>query len=71
LPGILKRVSLSFYTWSMIFDAGASRGIAPFPNMIFRPVTGETAGIVLLSLTAALIALGAVLFARREYGEAN
>lgn len=69
VPGILKRVSISFYTWSVIYDDAAGRGIEPRARAIFLPLDGETASWVLVGLTGAFLTLGALLFARKEHVE--
>jgi ABC-type transport system involved in multi-copper enzyme maturation permease subunit len=68
MPGIVKRVAVSFYVSCMIYDAGADHGVGPIvaPEM-FLPVRGGTAAIVLLALAAGLCAIGLVVFTRREY----
>lgn len=69
LPGILKRVSVSFYSWSMVYDAGGDIGLRPRSHVSFVPIDGETARRVLLGMTVALVCLGAIHFARREFSE--
>ena len=65
----MKRVSLSFYTRSLIFDAAANYGVTPEKPSVYLPVEGSTAWVVLLSLTAAFLLLGMIRFSRAEYVE--
>jgi ABC-type transport system involved in multi-copper enzyme maturation permease subunit len=76
MPGLLKRMSLTFYTKCMAFDLAAERtwdtadgtlGILPRRTSLFLPVTGETASIVLLSVSLLAFMLGAWCFSRKEY----
>ncbi len=67
MPGTLKRVSISFYTRCMMYDAAQSYGVQPEKPTVFLPVDGTTATCVLLGLTVALLALGMFLFSRTEY----
>ncbi len=68
MPGIVKRVALSFYVSCMIYDAGADHGVGPkvAPEM-FLPVRSSTATAVLVAITIGLAAIGLIVFARREY----
>ena len=70
VPGILKRISISFYTWSMVYDAGAPYHIEPRARMVFLPVDGETAAWVLFAVTLVCLGLGALRFSRGEYHDA-
>jgi ABC-type transport system involved in multi-copper enzyme maturation permease subunit len=67
MPGMLKRVSISFYTRCLMFDAGSAYGMHPEKPSIYAPVSGPTACAVLLGLTAFLLGLGMMVFARMEY----
>jgi hypothetical protein len=69
IPGILKRISISFYSWSMVYDAGGDLGIRPRSRVSFVPTDGDVAQQVLLGLTVVLVCLGAIHFARRELSE--
>ncbi len=68
VPGIMKRVSISFYTWSMVYDHAAPAGLKPVP--IFLPLEGETARTVLLAVACGFVIVGAWVFSRREYHDA-
>jgi ABC-type transport system involved in multi-copper enzyme maturation permease subunit len=70
MPGIAKRVAITFYTRCLIFDAGSPLGIDPAGGQnpaLFLPVSGQTACFVLWGLAGALLLAGTWLFARREY----
>ncbi|MCS7047351.1 MAG: ABC transporter permease [Gemmataceae bacterium] len=67
MPGLFKRLSLSFYTRCLMFDAGSTFGIGPDRPWIFRPVDGATAAWVLALATVTLLAVGMVVFTRSEY----
>jgi ABC-2 type transport system permease protein len=67
MPGYFKRVSISFYTRSMMYDAAGTYGVQPESPAIFLPVSGTTAMVVLLSATVGLLLLGMYLFSRTEY----
>jgi ABC-type transport system involved in multi-copper enzyme maturation permease subunit len=67
MPGYFKRVSVSFYARSMMYDAAAAYGVQPESPSIFLPVSGTTAMVVLLAATALLLVVGTILFNRTEY----
>ena len=69
MPGIAKRVSISFYVRCLMFDAGAELGIGPGGDLgdLFLPVSGKTAAIALCVLSFAFFAVGTWMFSRREY----
>jgi ABC-type transport system involved in multi-copper enzyme maturation permease subunit len=67
MPGYLKRVSISFYTRCMMYDAAGSYGVQPESPTVFLPVSGPAALAVLLATTVALLLLGMYLFSRTEY----
>ena len=67
MPGMMKRVSVSFYTRCIMFDAAVDYGLTPDKPTVYLPVSGATAWTVLLAATAALVALGMVAFSRMEY----
>jgi ABC-type transport system involved in multi-copper enzyme maturation permease subunit len=67
MPGYLKRVSISFYTRCMMYDAASSYGVQPESPTVYLPVEGFTAMLILLGLTVALLCLGMYLFQRKEY----
>jgi ABC-type transport system involved in multi-copper enzyme maturation permease subunit len=67
MPGYLKRLSISFYTRCMMYDAAGTYGVQPESPTIFLPVSGTTALLVLLGATVGLLLLGMYLFSRTEY----
>lgn len=70
IPGIAKRVAISFYTRCMIFEAGSDWNIGPADGRsleLFLPVSGETAWMTLCSLAVVFLAIGTWQFSRREY----
>jgi ABC-2 type transport system permease protein len=69
MPGLMKRVSISFYTRCLMFDAAADYGLTPDKPHVYLPVSGEVAWAVLIGLTAALLAAGMYVFSRAEYQE--
>jgi ABC-2 type transport system permease protein len=69
MPGLLKRMSVTFYTRCIMFDAAAEYGLTPEKPGVYQPVSGETAWIVLISATAGLLLAGMWWFSRAEYRE--
>jgi hypothetical protein len=69
MPGYLKRISIGFYTRCMMFEAAQGYGVEPEKPTVYLPVEGGTALMILVGLTAVLLALGALLFARTQYHE--
>jgi hypothetical protein len=67
MPGYLKRVSISFYTRCMMYDAAGRFGVQPESPSVFLPVEGLTAMAVLLCACGALLVVGMYLFQRTEY----
>lgn len=67
MPGLMKRISVSFYVRCMLFDAAESLGIHPDKPSVYLPVSGTTAWIVLLSVTVIGLVAGAMIFSRAEY----
>jgi ABC-type transport system involved in multi-copper enzyme maturation permease subunit len=67
MPGLMKRVSVGFYTQCLMFDAAQDYGIQPEKPSIYLPVTGPTAWVVLAGLTVGLLVVGMVVFSRSEY----
>jgi hypothetical protein len=70
LTGYFKRLSLSFYVRCLMFDRARPYEVGPDRPEVFLPVGGTTAWCVLAAATVLLVAVGMVLFARREYLEA-
>jgi ABC-2 type transport system permease protein len=72
MPGIVKRVTVSFYVKCLIYEAGDELSLQPRGRVareMFLAVSADTAWLVLWSALAALLALGAMVLATREYAE--
>jgi ABC-type transport system involved in multi-copper enzyme maturation permease subunit len=70
MPGYMKRVSIGFYTRCLMFDAASAHGVEPPERPgVYLPVDPTTAWMVLLGLTASLLVVGMLVFARSEYWE--
>ncbi len=76
MPGLVKRASIGFYIRCSIFDIAERVGlatyqgkpaVAPEKASFYLPVSGEVAVSALMAITAALLLLGMLIFARREY----
>jgi ABC-type transport system involved in multi-copper enzyme maturation permease subunit len=67
MPGTMKRISISFYTRCLMFDAAEPYGLQPDRPTIYLPVSGPAAWVVLASLTAVFLVIGMVVFSRSEY----
>lgn len=67
MPGLMKRVSISFYIRCLIFDAAADYGVTPDKPTVYLPVGGAAAWTALASATLVALAVGAVVFSRVEY----
>jgi ABC-2 type transport system permease protein len=67
MPRYFKRVSVGFYVRCMMFDEAQDARVLPDNPIIYLPVDGDTAWLVLMGLTVVLLVIGVVLFARTEY----
>lgn len=67
MPGYMKRISLSFYTRCIMFEAAQDYGVQPEKASIYLPVTANAAWLVLGGVTIALLVAGMVVFSRSEY----
>jgi hypothetical protein len=67
MPGHLKRVSISFYTRCMMFEASTDYGVQPEKPLVYLPVDGTTAWLVLMGVTIGLLLVGMVFFSRQEF----
>jgi ABC-2 type transport system permease protein len=67
MPGTMKRISLSFYTRCLMFEAAGPYGVHPEKPSVYLPVGAMTAWSVLIGVTILLLVLGAAIFARSEY----
>ncbi len=72
MPGMVKRITVSFYVKSWIYDAGKQMNLGPLGRVAretFLAASGETALLALTSASIMLLALGAVVFGSREFPE--
>lgn len=74
LPGIAKRMAVSFYMKCLVFESGEKldlrlRGL--FQPELFLPVSGDTAKWVLMALSGGLLLVSLVIFSTREYTRAE
>ncbi len=69
MPGLMKRISVTFYTRCLMFEAAGAYGLTPEKPNVYQPVSAATAWVVLLGATAGLLALGMWLFSQAEYHE--
>jgi ABC-type transport system involved in multi-copper enzyme maturation permease subunit len=67
MPGYMKRISVSFYTRCLMFEAAHDFGVQPEKPSIYLPVSGTTAWCMLLGVTAVFLVIGMVVFARAQY----
>jgi ABC-type transport system involved in multi-copper enzyme maturation permease subunit len=67
MPGLMKRVSIGFYTQCLMFEAAQDYGIQHENPTVYVPVSGPMAWAVLASLTAGLLVAGMIVFSRSEY----
>ena len=67
MPGYMKRISLSFYTRCLMFEAADEYSVRPEKPSIYLPVDSATAWCVLLGVTLILLIVGTIIFARTEY----
>ena len=71
MPGTLKRASVGFYARCMMFEAAESRGLEPDNPVLYDPVSGQTALLVLIVATVFLVVLGMALFRRAEFAASD
>src|SRR5262249_55879958 len=67
MPGLMKRVSVSFYVRCLIFDAASGYGVAPDKPSVYLPVSAPVAWAVLAAITVGALAVGTMVFSRAEY----
>lgn len=67
MPGLVKRITVSFYGRSMIFGSGLEHGLDPPPAEWFVPVSPAAGAATLLSIAAVSTLAGLVIFQYREY----
>ena len=69
IPGGVKRITVSFYAKSWLYESGETLGLAPNGVVLslFDPVSAATAQWVLGLASAGFVALGMWVFSRKEY----
>jgi ABC-type transport system involved in multi-copper enzyme maturation permease subunit len=67
MPGLMKRISISYYVRCMIFDAAAGVGLTPDKPSVYQPVSGSIAMTVLIGITVFALAAGMIWFGRSQY----
>ena len=69
IPGVVKRITVSFYAKSWLYESGEPLDLAPggVALGLFDPVTAATAQWVLGLVSVGFVALGMWLFSRKEY----
>jgi ABC-2 type transport system permease protein len=70
MPGIVKRLAISFYAKCVIFEASAGFDVGPsgpYSELLFQPLPAATAYTVLYAASAGLLLLGLAIFCTREY----
>lgn len=67
MPGIIKRVAVSYYGRSMMYHLGAADGLKSPSAQWFEPVTAQTASWALAGIALGGLLLAVVVFQRREY----
>ena len=69
IPGVVKRITVSFYAKSWLYESGEPLGLAPkgVALSLFDPVSAATAQWVLGLASAGFAALGMLVFSRKEY----
>jgi ABC-type transport system involved in multi-copper enzyme maturation permease subunit len=71
MPGYMKRISISFYTRCLMFDAAQDYSVYPDKPSVYLPVDAPTAWSVLLGVSAVMLLAGMVVFARAEYQDVS
>ena len=70
IPGIVKRLAVSYYTKCLLFDASTEFGIqaaGPFDPILFLPISGDAAQMALCLISGGLWLAGLLIFTFREY----
>ena len=69
IPGVVKRITVSFYAKSWLYESGEPLGLAPkdVALSLFDPVSAATAQSVLALASVGFLALGIWVFSRKEY----
>ena len=69
IPGVVKRITVSFYAKSWLYESGETLDLAPSGVALglFDPVSAATAQSVLTLASVGFLALGIWVFSRKEY----
>jgi ABC-type transport system involved in multi-copper enzyme maturation permease subunit len=67
MPGLMKRVSIGFYTRCMMFERVQAIGVAPPKSSEYMPVDAATAFWALAGISAVSLVIGMLVFTRTEY----
>jgi ABC-2 type transport system permease protein len=67
LPGIIKRVAVNYYGRSILYAAGAERGLPPPDPQWFEPLSVWAASWALAGIAVGGLLLAILIFSRREY----
>lgn len=67
MPGIIKRVAVSYYGRSMMYELGARDGLRAPPLEWFEPVSAVTGAWALAGIALGSLLVALVVFQRREY----
>lgn len=67
MPGIIKRVAVSYYGRSMMYHVGAPEGLNPPPVQWFEPVSAQTGALALTGIALGGLLAALIVFQRREY----
>ena len=69
IPGVVKRITVSFYAKSWLYETGKPLDLAPTGAALglFNPVSAASAQWVLVLASVGFLALGMWLFSRKEY----
>jgi len=70
MPGVVKRLTICYYSRCMIFESSAGLGIGPtgpFNALLFQPIPAATAQTILYVASAVMLLAGVITFSTREY----
>jgi ABC-type transport system involved in multi-copper enzyme maturation permease subunit len=69
IPGVVNRITVSFYAKSWLYESGETLGLAPegVALSLFDPVSAASAQWVLVLASIGFLALGMWIFSRKEY----
>ena len=69
IPGVVKRITVSFYAKSWLYESGETLDLAPSGVALglFDPVSAAAAQSVLALASVGFLALGIWVFSRKEY----